>query len=162
MQRAIDTGNADDVALLEGNTYEVGFEVHLWEYTTRDHYVSFPLTMSVGDDTGDIEAVQILGDGEFGAPNWDDFETFPSTRVYLFQPGINTWEFLVGANEADGKVYTDPVTGCRWIRFTVERVLSRTGHRVPSATSYALLMEANSMEAVAADRGGVWADTPVD
>lgn len=49
MQRAFDTGNAvDDIAMVPGNTYDVGFEVHLWEYTTRDHYVSFPQTHSLG------------------------------------------------------------------------------------------------------------------
>ncbi|MBW1906572.1 MAG: hypothetical protein JRJ24_14955, partial [Deltaproteobacteria bacterium] len=129
---------------------------------TRDHYVSFPLTMSVGSATGDIEAVNILGEGEFGAPNWDDFETFPSTRVYLFQPGINTWEFLVGANEADGKVYTDPVTG-----LAVDQVHGGSG-AVASGTACTachvvrIADGGNSMEAVAADRGGVWLDTPVD
>jgi len=24
---------------------EVGFEVHLWDYTMRDHYVSVPVTV---------------------------------------------------------------------------------------------------------------------
>jgi len=37
MQRKLVTGNADDVQFLPTGTYEVGFEVHLWEYTTRDH-----------------------------------------------------------------------------------------------------------------------------
>lgn len=48
MQRLLDTGELDDIALVPGNTYEAGFEVHLWEYTTRDHYVSFPQTVSLG------------------------------------------------------------------------------------------------------------------
>jgi hypothetical protein len=167
MQRAIDTGNGDDIALLEGNTYEVGFEVHLWEYTTRDHYVSFPMTMSVGSDTGDIEAVNIAGQGEFGAPNWDDFDTFPSTRVYLFQPGINTWEFLDGTNATDSKVYTDPVTGLE-----VDQVHGGAGAVATGAacTDCHVVRIADedpakfggSMEAVADQRGGVWADTPVD
>jgi hypothetical protein len=47
MQRAMNTGNPDDVAMVSGQVYEAGFEVHLWEYTTRDHYVSFPQTVSV-------------------------------------------------------------------------------------------------------------------
>lgn len=35
MQRLLDTGNAvDDIAMVPGNTYDVGFEVLLWEYTT--------------------------------------------------------------------------------------------------------------------------------
>jgi hypothetical protein len=166
LQRAIDTGNADDVALLEGNTYEVGFEVHLWEYTTRDHYVSFPMTMSVGNATGDIEAVPIPGpgpsSGPFDLPNWDDFDTYPSTRVYLFQPGINTWEFLVGDNEADGKVYTDPETG-----LVVDQVhggAAAVASGTPCTDCHVVRIAdgGNSMEALAGARGGVWTNTPVD
>jgi hypothetical protein len=167
MQRAMDTGhaaNGDDVTLVENNTYDVGFEVHLWEYTTRDHYVSFPMTMSVGTG-GDIEAVKISGSGPFGLPDWDDFNTYPSTRVYLFQPGINTWEFLVGDNETNGKVYTDPETG-----LPVDQNHGGSGQvasgtpctdchtvRIADGSSFG-----GSMEAVAGQRGGVWTDTPVD
>ena len=164
MQRAMDTGHADgdDVTLVETNTYEVGFEVHLWEYTTRDHYVSFPMTMSVGTG-GDIEAVKISGSGPFGLPVWDDFNTYPSTRVYLFQPGINTWEFLDGSNEADGKVYTDPETGN-----PVDQVHAGASEVAAGTTACTgchvvrIADGANSMEALAAKRGGVWTDTPVD
>jgi len=171
MQRAMDTGHADgdDVTLVDGNTYDVGFEVHLWEYTTRDHYVSFPMTMSLATDTldpDDIEAVQIpLEAGPFGLPDWDDFDTFPSTRVYLFQPGINTWEFLDGSNEADNKVYNDPVTGevVDQVHAGAPSVANGTPctqcHVVRIADETAGLI---SMEAVAGDRGGVWTDTPVD
>jgi hypothetical protein len=168
MQRAMDTGHADgdDVTLVETNTYEVGFEVHLWEYTTRDHYVSFPMTMSVGTatETADITAVNIPGEqGPFGLPDWDDFETYPSTRVYLFQPGINTWEFLDGSNQADGKVYTDPETGN-----PVDQVHAGASEVAAGTTACTgchvvrIADGANSMEALAAQRGGVWADTPVD
>jgi hypothetical protein len=105
MQRALDTGNADDIALVAGEVYEAGFEVHLWEYTTRDHYVSFPQTFSVGTGLGaDIEAVGIGGTGPEQGPNWTEI---PKTRLYLFQPGISTWEFLTGDNEAQAKVYTN-------------------------------------------------------
>jgi hypothetical protein len=162
MQRLIDTGNADDIALLATRTYQVGFEVHLWEYTTRDHYVSFPMTMSVGDDTGDIEAVNIPGQGEFGAPDWDDFDSFPSTRVYLFQPGINTYEFLVGANEAAGKVYTDPVTGAAVDQHHDGATSVAQGAACTQCHVVRIADGANSMEALAAQRGGVWRDTPVD
>ena len=93
----------DDVLLVAGNTYEVGFEVHLWEYTTRDHYISLPMTVSLGNG-GDIEAMYVDGTGSFPQPNWDDTDTFPETHLSLFQPGINTWEFLVGDNLEDGKV----------------------------------------------------------
>jgi hypothetical protein len=169
MQREMDTENADDIALEQGKTYEVGFEVHLWEYTTRDHYVSFPMEMSVGNtvDPDDIEAVNFPGDGPFDLPNWDDFDTFPSTRVYLFQPGINTYEFLDGTNDTDGKVYTDPVTGNPVDQVHGGAAEVAAGDACTDCHVVRIADEdpakfGGSMEAVAAQRGGVWADTPVD
>jgi len=79
MQRALDTGEPDDVALVPGDIYEAGFEVHLWEYTTRDHYVSFPVTFSVGTGLGaDIEAVSVAGTGPEQGPNWAEI---PKVRL---------------------------------------------------------------------------------
>jgi hypothetical protein len=155
MQRAMNTTNPDDVVLAEGNIYEAGFEVHLWEYTTRDHYVSFPVTFSVGPGAADIQAVSVPGSGPETLPNWQEI---PKTRLYLFQPGITTWEFLTGANA--GKEYVNaqgqlvdqdhggsggvnggtPCTGC---------------HVVRSADG------ADAMEDLAQQRGGIWEDTPV-
>lgn len=64
MQRALDTGNVvDDIAMVPGNTYDVGFEVHLWEYTTRDHYVSFPQTLSLSVAGADIVAEDLVTSG---------------------------------------------------------------------------------------------------
>ncbi len=162
MQRALDTGNGDDVAFVRGQTYEVGFEVHLWEYTTRDHYVSFPVTMSLATGTGaDIEAVYTPGSGPYDLPNWDDVSTYPSTRLYLFQPGINTWEFLAGENETAGVVYTDPVTGTAVDQShggagaVAAGTTGCTGcHTVRAADG------PNSMEVRGRQRGGVWAPTP--
>lgn len=103
------------------------------------------------------------GTGPFGLPNWDDFTTFPSTRIYLFQPGINTWEFLVGDNETNGAVYIDPVTGSPVDQAHGGSSMVASGtlectscHAVRKADG------ANSMEELAAKRGGVWSDTPVD
>lgn len=162
MQRALDTGNSDDVAFVPGQTYEVGFEVHLWEYTTRDHYVSFPTTIALSPETSaDIEAVYVPGNGPYALPNWDDFGTFPATRIYLFQPGINTWEFLSGANETAGVVYTDPVTAS-----PVDQVHGGAGAVAAGTTGCAgchVVRAAdgpNSMEVRGRQRGGVWADTP--
>jgi len=160
LQRALNTGNAaDDIAFVVGNTYDVGFEVHLWEYTTRDHYISFPMTMSLGTG-GDIEAVSVTGAGAFAIPNFDDHATYPPVRVDLFQPGITTWEFLDGSNAADGKVYNDPVTGA-----VVDQV--HGGSSSVGGTACTVCHDVRNggalpMETLAAQRGGVWSDTPTD
>ena len=63
------------------------------------------MTFSVGTGLGaDIEAVLIAGTGPEQGPNWTEI---PKTRLSLFQPGITTWEFLTGDNEAQAKVYTN-------------------------------------------------------
>jgi cysteine-rich repeat protein len=178
MQRLLDTGNDDDVALIPGNTYDVGFEVHLWEYTTRDHYVSFPMKLRLGAavaaaavaplDDNEIVATELTGSGTFPLPDWDDEVTFPKTRIYLFQPGITSWEFVTGADAS--KVFFDPVAG--------EAVDQTHGGAtaVSGATSACIdchnvraeddrvppTLNAGAMETLTRQRGGVWADTPVD
>jgi cysteine-rich repeat protein len=179
MQRLLDTGNDDDVALVPGNTYDVGFEVHLWEYTTRDHYVSFPMKLrlplpvvvaaaAAAPLDEEIVAVPLFGDGTFPLPDWDDEVRFPKTRIYLFQPGITSWEFVTGADA--GKVFFDPVAG--------EAVDQSHGGAtaVSDATSACIdchnvraeddrvppTLNAGAMETLTRQRGGVWADTPVD
>lgn len=57
--RKLDTGNKDDVALVAGQTYPIGLAVHDDNVTTRFHHVSFPLTLGVGTDKGDIKAVEL-------------------------------------------------------------------------------------------------------
>lgn len=56
--RPLDTGNADDKALTEGQTYNVGVAVHDDNVTTRFHFVSFPFTLGIGTEA-DIEAVRV-------------------------------------------------------------------------------------------------------
>jgi hypothetical protein len=167
LQRAMDTGNSDDIAMVPGQTYEAGFEVHLWEYTTRDHYVSFPMRVSVGPDvTADIQAVSIagMGNGPNQGPNWNEI---PKTRLYLFQPGISTWEFLTGDNEAQAKQYTNAQgqligqahggsgsvnggTSC----VSCHNVLADDPVPPP-------LFDAGAMEDLTERRGGIWENTPV-
>ncbi|MBI3991885.1 MAG: hypothetical protein HY342_01320 [Candidatus Lambdaproteobacteria bacterium] len=173
MQRAINTGNADDVAFVAGNQYDVGFEVHLWEYTTRDHYVSFPQTLGVGSaaasgaDIVAVDAATVGGaaSGTFPLPDWSQV---PPVRLYLFQPGISTWEFLSGANATNAKVYTDPVTSAvvDQTHGGSDAVSGGTNacedcHNVRSSdTRVPPIVNAGAMEARAKLRGGIWADTP--
>ena len=55
---------------LPGQVYEAGFEVHLWEYTTRDHYVSFPATVGL-ETAADVVAVSIAGYWPGAGPQLD-------------------------------------------------------------------------------------------
>jgi cysteine-rich repeat protein len=177
MQRLLDTGNADDVALVPGNTYDVGFEVHLWEYTTRDHYVSFPMKLRLGTPVAvaavapldaEIVATPLTGSGTFPLPDWDDVEQFPKTRIYLFQPGITSWEFLTGADA--GKVFFDPVAGAA-VDQTHGGATDVSGATAACIDCHNVRLEddrvppvlnAGAMETLTRQRGGVWADTPVD
>jgi hypothetical protein len=168
MQRKLDTGHDDDIALKPGKSYDVGFEVHLWEYTTRDHYVSFPQKLSLGaKGKADIQAVKILGKGTFPLPDWDNTARFPVTRLYLFQPGISTWEFVTGKNDADGKVYVDPVTGKPVDQSHPGDEEVRDGSKgcaechTVRAVEPPTAEEGGPMELLAPQRGGTWAPTPV-
>ncbi|MEW5887809.1 MAG: ethylbenzene dehydrogenase-related protein [Pseudomonadota bacterium] len=57
--RKLDTGQKDDVALAPGQTYPVGFAVHDDASTTRFHYVSLPLKLSLGKKDGHVNAVEL-------------------------------------------------------------------------------------------------------
>jgi hypothetical protein len=170
MQRPLTTGNDDDVQLVPGNTYHAGFEVHLWEYTTRDHYVSFPKSFSLGTG-GDIAAVDLRGpgaDGTSNLPDWSDTNRFPVTRLHLFQPGISTWEFLSGTNATAGKVYRDPISGSNVDQVHGGAFAIQSGaaacascHRVGTNDPAPPLLDAGAMQTLTAQRGGVWAPTPI-
>jgi hypothetical protein len=158
MQRAMDTGNADDIAMVAGQVYEAGFEVHLWEYTTRDHYVSFPATVGLGV-AADIVAVNITGTGPEQGPNWTEI---PKVRLDLFQPGIATWEFLTGDGgaqatkeyfDAAGQLVGQAHAGAASV--TAGTLSCADCHTVREAPGAA------SMEALTDNRGGIWEDTPV-
>lgn len=164
MQRSLDTGEIDDIAMSDGNVYNAGFEVHLWEYTTRDHYISFPQTIGLGV-AADIVAEDLLTSGNgptTGSNTLPDWSAIPSTRIWLFQPGINSIDFLNGKNATDGVVYTDPVTGeaVNQVHLGAGSVAAGTACTV----CHTVLAEdgASSMEVLTRQRGGVWADTPVD
>ena len=90
------------------------------------------------------------------------------TRLYLFQPGISTWEFLTGQNETNAVEYTNaqgqlvgqahggsgavdsgsnPCTDCHTVR-------ANDPFQPP-------VFNAGSMEDLTERRGGIWEDTPV-
>ncbi|MDP2825701.1 MAG: ethylbenzene dehydrogenase-related protein [Sulfuritalea sp.] len=57
--RKLDTKQKDDIALAAGQTYPVGLAVHDDNVTTRFHYVSLPLKLSLGKKDGHINAVEL-------------------------------------------------------------------------------------------------------
>lgn len=58
-RRKLNTGNNDDLVLKTGERYPIGLAVHDDNATARFHHVSFPLTISLGGRSGDINAVQV-------------------------------------------------------------------------------------------------------
>lgn len=85
--RALDTGYPmDDKPFLEGRTYTVGFAIHKNATGSRWHYISFPLTLGIGQDA-DVTAMR-LSDQE---PDWEDIKP---VMVDLFYPGQTDWEFV--------------------------------------------------------------------
>lgn len=56
--RPLNLGNADDKALKDGATYNIGLAVHDDNITTRGHFVSFPMTLGLGTKA-DIQAVKL-------------------------------------------------------------------------------------------------------
>lgn len=57
--RKLDTKQKDDIALAPGQTYPMGFAVHDDNVTTRFHYVSLPLKLSLGKKEGHVHAVEL-------------------------------------------------------------------------------------------------------
>lgn len=129
-QRKLNTGHTaaetgytdDDVEFRPDQFYDVAFAAHAWNYQWRDHYVSFSQKIYLAKESSapelcaeaapptsgctDIIAPYVAGAGGSVLPNWS---SIASKRLYLFQPGITSWEFLVG--ELTNQSYYDPATG---------------------------------------------------
>lgn len=169
-QRLLDTGNSDDTALADGNVYTVGFAVHTGMVTVRDHYVSFPVTLSLDGGSADLEAVKIDGSGRDTLPDFSDTDQFPVLELNLFLPGITSYEFLIGENT--GLTYIDPATGEAvdqghgGATFMLEQNLGcRDCHTAAASETFAPVQDggfpAGSMESLVPQRGGVNTPTPI-
>ena len=108
LQRLLNTGNDDDTAMIAGAMYNIAFAVHTDMVTVRDHYISFPYTLSLGGDDADIRAVRIPGSGLTALPDFSDTTQFPVVDVNLFLPGITSFEFTAGENV--DMIFIDPGT----------------------------------------------------
>ena len=169
IQRALNTGNLDDTALQAGKVYNIAFAVNTGKISIRDHYVSFPMTISLGaTQAADIQAVYFSGNGKTNPPNFSNTNMFPVAQIDTFLPGITSYEFLTGQNIT--KSYIDPQTslavtqshgganglseglGCRDCHTTrINETFSPTQQGGFSA---------GSMEALTRKRGGVHSPTP--
>jgi hypothetical protein len=59
MRRKLDTGHADDKALVPGSTYHFSFSVHDYAAGKRAHHVSFPVSVSIGKGKAEIQVVKL-------------------------------------------------------------------------------------------------------
>jgi len=106
LQRQLNTfrRRVDDVRLVDGGFYDVAFAVSTGSSSGRDHYVSFPMTLSLQGAPADIEAVKLFGgSGLFKKPEFENKAIYPETVFNVVLPGIASYEFLTGKNE--GKTY---------------------------------------------------------
>jgi hypothetical protein len=59
MSRKLATGSKDDVQMAEGQTYTLGISVHDDNAAARWHFISLPVTLSLGKNDGVINAVSL-------------------------------------------------------------------------------------------------------
>ena len=92
------------------------------------------------------------------------------TTLDLFLPGITSYEFLIGQNEADGLVYIDPATGSEihqehpGASFLARGNSCRDCHSVREGVAFSPAnggFNSGSMEAQVLHRGGVNTPTPI-
>ncbi len=170
IQRALDTGNDDDTALVDGNVYNIAFAVHTGMVTVRDHYVSFAYTLSLNGGDADVQAVKMSGSGSDTLPDFSDTNAFPVTSINLFLPGIASYEFLKGENV--GLEYIDPATGNAVDQshggatfLTGQGLGCRDCHTAAESDAFEPLnpggFPAGAMEMLAPLRGGVNTQTPI-
>jgi len=169
-QRLLNTGNADDTALADGGVYNIAFAVHVGMVTVRDHYVSFPFTLSLGGGSADIQAVKVAGSGRANLPAFSNTTQFPETNINLFLPGITSYEFVTGANT--GQNYVDPQTGNTVDQnhaganaILTQGLGCRACHTPASSETFAPPQpggfNAGAMETLVPQRGGVNTPTPI-
>jgi len=169
-QRLLDTGNEDDTALVDGGVYNIAFAVHVGMVTVRDHYISFPMTLSLGGGAADLQAVEIAGSGRDALPDFSDTALFPVFELNLFLPGITSYEFLIGENGA--RTYIDPTTdeavdqSHGGASFILQQGLGcRDCHTTAASDVFAPVQQggfnAGAMETLVPQRGGVNTPSPI-
>lgn len=170
IQRLLNTSNNDDTAMADGNVYNIAFAVHLGMVTVRDHYVSFPHTVSLNGGAADIQAIKIAGSGRDTLPDFSNTSMFPVKAINLFLPGITSYDFLIGQDV--GKQFIDPATGkavedshAGMTGLTTQGLGCRDCHTAAKSETFSPTQPggffAGAMEEHVPERGGVWTPTPI-
>ncbi len=169
IQRLLNTGNGDDTALADGDVYNIAFAVHTGMVTVRDHYVSFPYSLSLGGGNADIQAVKVSGGGTTILPDFSDTTQFPVTNINMFLPGITSWEFLTGANV--DLEFIDPATDAAvdqnhgGASFVAGGLSCTACHTTPDSEEFNPSepggFSAGAMETLTKQRGGIFDPTPL-
>ena len=100
-QRKLNTFQRDDIELKDGGRYNIAFAINTDSTGGRDHYVSFPMTLSLNGQPGDIEAIQMDGlrsGGILTRPDFTNTNQYPETKFNVVLPGITSYEFVTGQN----------------------------------------------------------------
>lgn len=155
-QRLLDTEDPDDTTLADGTMYDIAFGLHTGMVTVRDHYVSFPLKLSLGaEGAADIVAEKL--DGDAAQPNW---ETIDVAALELFLPGITSLEFLLNGLLDSGKEYYNPDPKNLGL---VDQ--EHLGWEMPGGLKHGGTCtdchSTSSMASLVPQRGGVWTVTPL-
>lgn len=102
LSRPLSTGDDADVALVPGALYDVAVALHAGA-SGRDHYVSLPFSLSLGEPEAALEAAVFAGSGPEPPPLAAD--EIPALELDAVLPGIASYEFLVGApKDRDGEL----------------------------------------------------------
>lgn len=168
VQRLLNTGLSSEPNLLEGGIYEIAFAIHTGDTAARDHYISFPFTLGVGNVGADIIAGKIEGaaGGLANSPDFSNLSFYPVTTINLVLPGITSYEFLTGQNvnkqvfPKDSNVVIDQVHGgsaalrdfgykCKDCHTISDELFTGIGSNVGSLATYVK------------NRGGVNTPTPI-
>lgn len=143
-----------DVTLAPGGTYDLALALHPDGIVGRNHYVSLPVAVALGDAPASLVAVALPGTA---VPDFSDTTTFPPIAVDLFLPGITSFEFLVGAVvDRNGQLRShDQLHGGAHAVATGSRACSDC-HRVVSDAVIPPIQNAGALERLVLRRGGVF------
>ncbi len=152
--RPLSATGPGDVTLAPGGTYDLALALHPDGIAGRNHYVSLPIAVALGDAVASLTAVPVPG---ASVPDFSDGASFPPLAVDLFLPGITSFEFLVGAVvDRNGQLRrNDELHGGAHAVATGSHACSDC-HRVVSDAVLPPIQNAGALERLVLRRGGVF------